>query len=405
MMCEAHAPPFSPNSQIRLHPLSKQIENGVAIIGRGDQFLELPPEGLDFVAWLAEGLSITQARERFEARYNPFPDAEVIEVMDAFLDCGFIAAIDGQAIAPRRAPLKSSAEWIPQKWARALFSKPILIAWIAFVVPAFAFLLFTPELWPRRSDYFWSDYNFVVVLSGLLLWLVGMSLHELVHFLAARAKGIEASITWTQRLGFFPMSQTIMHNIWAIPRPARLLPIGAGMAWDVLGMSVVLYVLLFHRIGTLSLPLVVVRFLKFYLLTFAMALVSQFWLFSKMDGYFLLSALLGQRNLQSDTYGWLKSKLSRSSEFDVPAGGMKFIYIYAAATLIWGGLFMGQFLIIDLPIKLRLLWESVLKISGGVDLARVDFADGVAVLTSQGTYWGLLVYAYLRDTLPNWRRA
>ena len=31
------------------------------------------------------------------------------------------------------------------------------------------------------------------------------------------------------------------------------------------------------------------------------------------------------------------------------------------------------------------------------------FADGIAVLTSQMIFWGLLTYAYWRDTLPNWR--
>ena len=51
---------ISLDSQIRLRPLSKQLENGVAIIGWGDQFLELPPEGLQFLAWLDEGLSLAE---------------------------------------------------------------------------------------------------------------------------------------------------------------------------------------------------------------------------------------------------------------------------------------------------------------------------------------------------------
>jgi hypothetical protein len=95
-----------------------------------------------------------------------------------------------------------------------------------------------------------------------------------------------------------------------------------------------------------------------------MGLTAQFWLFSRMDGYFLLSSLLGQRNLQADTYDWLKSKFKRTKSFDVPAAGMTFIYIYAVITLIGGGLFLGQFLLIELPIKLQLLWQSYLKLTG-----------------------------------------
>ena len=148
-----------------------------------------------------------------------------------------------------------------------------------------------------------------------------------------------------------------------------------------------------------------IKLLKFYVLISAMALSSQFWLFSRMDGYFLLSALLGQRNLQSDTRNWLKSRLIKARPFDPPAGGMRFVYIYALITVLWGGLFMGQYLLVSLPIKLQLLWESLLKMWGGTDVAPVDFADGVAVVASQALYWGLLIYAYFRDTIPRRRRA
>jgi hypothetical protein len=376
----------------------------VVIIGRHDQFLELPSEGLDFLAWLDEGLTLAQARDRFEALYNPFPNDEVFEVVNAFLDCDFVATVDGQTITPHRARLKPNAEWFLQSWAQALFSKPVLIAWMVLVVPAVILWILTPELWPRRVDYFWAEYNSIVILSAMLIWLLGMPLHELSHWLACRAKGIEATIAWTQRLGVFPMSQTVMHNIWAVPRAVRYVPLAAGMMWDVFVLSLFLYVLLLGRAGILSLPSWATGGLKFVVLFITMALASQFWLFSKMDGYFLLSALSGQRNLQSDTYGWLKSKVIKAGTLDPLAGGMKFIYIFALITIVWGGLFMAQFLLISLPIKLQLIWESLLKISRGAEAAPIDFYDGVGVLGSQVIFYGLLAYAHLRDRLPNWRR-
>jgi len=82
---------ISLDSRIRLRPLSKQLENGVAIIGRGDQFLELPPEGLQFLTWLDEGLTLAEARDQFEAQYNPFSETELLEVIEAFSACDFIA--------------------------------------------------------------------------------------------------------------------------------------------------------------------------------------------------------------------------------------------------------------------------------------------------------------------------
>jgi hypothetical protein len=165
------------------------------------------------------------------------------------------------------------------------------------------------------------------------------------------------------------------------------------------------YLLYFQQIGTLPWPPLLIKFLKFYLLTSTLSLAAQFWLFSRMDGYFLVSALLGQRNLQADTYHWLKSKFSKKIQFDPPVGGMKFIYTYALITMVGGGLFLGQFLLVQLPIKLRLIWESIIKISYGRPAAPLDFADGIAVLTSQAIDLSLLVYAYWRDTLSSWRSA
>lgn len=268
-------------------------------MGWGDQFLELPAAGLDFLAWLDEGLSLGEARKRFEARYNPFPEADVLELARTFQECDFIAAIDDETIPALRT--LSTVECSPQKWAQALISSPVLIFWMAFVGLANALWLVTPSLWPSFTDYFWIEPNFVVVISGLLVWLVAMPLHELAHWAACRAKGIAATITWTQRLGIIPMSQTVMHNIWAVPRPARFLPLAAGMAWDMAVMSAILYPLLLQQAGVVSLPLIVTRFARFCLLMYVLALLSQFWLFSRMDGYFLLSTLLGQRNLQADT--------------------------------------------------------------------------------------------------------
>jgi hypothetical protein len=341
-------------------------------------------------------LTLAQARDRFEALHNPFPNNEVFEVIDTFFECDFVAEVDGQPIAPRRAPFQSNAGWFPQSWAQVLFSKPVLVAWMAFVVPAVILWVLTPELWPRRSDYFWAEYNSVVILSAMLIWFLGMPLHELAHWLACRAKGIEATITWTQRLGFFPMSQTVMHNIWAVPRTARYLPLGAGMMWDVFVLSLFVYVLFLESAGFVALPLLTTRLLRFVVLFITMALASQFWLFSKMDGYFLVSALLGQRNLQSDTSGWLKSKVIKGKKFDPPASGMKFIYIFALITVLWGGLFMAQFLLVSLPIKLQLIWESLLKVWNGADVASVDFYDGIGVLTSQVIFYSLLLYAHMR---------
>ena len=402
-MQDALAPRISLNSTLRLHPLSRQVENGVAIVGRNGQFLELPPEGLQFLDWLNEGLTLDRARKKFEEAFNPFPDEDLFDFATAFLECEFIAAVDDIPLATAK-PLKAETNLIPQAWAQKLFSKPILIFWMVFTIPAAALWISNPTLWPRRADYFWSPYYSLIILVGMLLWLVSMALHEMAHFLAARAKGIDATITWTHRLGFFPMSQTVMHNIWAIPRTARFLPLAAGMAWDVFVISAMVYTLYAVQQGWLALPGVTIGIIKFQLLIMTMGLTSQFWLFSRMDGYFLLSSLFGQRNLQADTFTWLRSLVDRRVKFTPPAGGMKYIYLYALIAIGWGGAFMIQYLTINLPVKVQLIWHSWLKIVNGANIPAIDFADGLGVFISQVLYWGLLLYTHTKETLPKLTR-
>lgn len=402
-MSKTIPPIITLNSSVQLKQLSKQVEDGVAIIGRNGQFLELPQEGLQFIDWLNAGLTVSEARQRFEATFNPFPDDELMAVMDAFLEHGFIASVDGSILVTEETLVQDDTGWVSQEWAQRLFSTPMLIGWLLFVTPAICGWVVTPGLWPQYRDYFWIEYNFIIILVGLLVWLVHMFLHELFHLVAARAKGISATITWTQRVGFIPMSQTIMHDIWAVPRTHRFLPLAAGMVFDLFYLSILLYLLLGHTYQLFTLPLIGIQFLKFLALSLILAVTAQFWLFSKMDGYFLLSAILGQRNLQSDTYHWLRSKIQSTSTFIPPPTGMRYIYIYTVITVGWGVLFVGQFLLISIPIKLRLIWESILKISFSTGYPFI-FADGVATLTSQGIDIGLLIYAYWRDTLPTLRK-
>lgn len=395
-------PPISLDSKVNLRPLSQQIENGVVVLGYASQFLELPEEGVRFLNWLNAGLSLSQARQRFEAEIGPFPEADLLEIVDAFIENDFFASIDTTVIPARAEPARTTGRWLPQKWAAALFSTPMLIAWLAFVVPAVAIWVANPDFWPRHTDFFWYDYYFVVVSVGLLLWLVNMALHESFHWVACQAKGIEATITWTQRLGYIPMSQTVMHNIWAVPRAARFIPLAAGMIFDLLRISSILYLLFFEKMGFVALPLLLIKFLKFNLLSATIGLTTQFWLFSKMDGYFLLSALVGQRNLQADTYTWFLSRLNKAKQFTPPAVGMKFVYMYLAITLLGGGFIVGSFLFVTLPVNLQLLWTSFLRI-GNPSAGPLVYADGVAVIVSQFITYSLLLYAYWRDTWPNWR--
>lgn len=384
-------------STVVLRPLSTQIENGIVIIGHSDQFLELPLEGLDLIAGINRGHSLAQVRVQFEAQHDSLSAENLLEILDEFQSCDFIAAIDGQPIPEQHPRPVTTSSRFPHRWARALCSTPVLVGWLIVVVPAMLWWLITPALWPHSKDFFWSPYTFIVVLTNILCWLICMALHEGAHWIAARAKGIDATVTWTQRLGIMPMSQTVMHNIWAVPRTARLLPLAAGMALDALMIAAPIYLLGLQQLGLLTLSAVFAGWLRAFLLTGLLAFLAQFWVFSKMDGYYLLSALFGQRNLQADTYAWLRARLLHRGEFEPPAQGMRFIYGYAILTIIGGGLFFGELILYSIPIGWHMFWEAMRNVMQvPSQLARID---GIATLTGQSIVLGLLLYIYIREGL------
>ena len=81
-MLAAIDPAISLDSRVRLRPLTKQLENGVVIIGHGDQFLELPTEGLDFLAWLDQGLTLAELA--IHAQVAPLAERDMAQYRSAF---------------------------------------------------------------------------------------------------------------------------------------------------------------------------------------------------------------------------------------------------------------------------------------------------------------------------------
>jgi hypothetical protein len=58
--------------------------------------------------------------------------------------------------------------------------------------------------------------------------------------------------------------------------------------------------------------------------------------------------------------------------------------------------------LVTLPVKLQLLSQSFLKL-GDSSVELLAYADGLAGVASQLINYGLLGYAYWRDTWPDWR--
>ncbi|MEU3553556.1 hypothetical protein [Streptomyces fragilis] len=159
---------------------------------------------------------------------------------------------------------------------------------------------------PTWTDFLWSEYSTVNLLTQLGLAWVLIGLHELAHLGTARAAGVAGRVTLGTRLQFL-VAQTEVSGIWLKGRRERLTVYLSGIALDACVAGLCLLAL---ALGARSPLLAVVIVLQ------ALAIAEQFMIFMRTDIYFLVQDLTGCRDLYGDAGRYLRHLVSR------PAGNL-----------------------------------------------------------------------------------
>ncbi len=253
-------------------------------------FVVVPEVGARLVELFVAGRSVDEAAAQL--------DRETGEEIDA---ADFLEVLREAGIT--RSPEESrhwSVSRIPARWSgRSSGRSPgpcTALAWPSTLV----MFVIEPSLRPTYEDTFvFPD----IVLSLLVTNVVVIALtflHEAWHAFAGAAVGVPSRLR-LERRGIFPVLETDLSGLWALPPAKRYGPFLAGMAID----SVVLFFAVAPRYawsrGWIDLPPMLIRILAMVVLSQVAKLAFQTLAYLRTDMYLVMATATGCGNLHQVT--------------------------------------------------------------------------------------------------------
>lgn len=242
------------DSHVCLNELSVVEEaDGSYLVGlrHSTEFVSLPQVGAIVIAALQSGRTVEESA--VEASRVAGQDVDAADFVHTLTDLGFVADIDGVPISVRQSRENSGGDSKPGVITRLLFGK---VAWVFYgAMTAFcaAVLILLPGTRPTfRAIYFLPD----PALSLVILTAISIGLgagHEAAHVLAARAAGVQTRLRLSRRL-YFPVFESDLSGLWAVPRRQRFSPLLAGLAFNITILALCLGGELVER-GSVAAPL------------------------------------------------------------------------------------------------------------------------------------------------------
>jgi putative peptide zinc metalloprotease protein len=276
-------------------------------------FISLPEAGALMLRELESGRSVREAGAAVSARLGQEVDA--LDFAGALVRLGLVAEVDGVRLrhVPNADRPAERSRSLLLGWMAGLLSRPAWALYGALFAAVLAVFAAHPSYWPSFDDVFvYPDPAVSMFAISAVAWSLA-SVHELCHWSAARAAGIPASISISQRL-YVLVLQTDLSGLLALPRRRRYAPLLAGMAFDTVVLGTALATRLAAEAGMLILPPVVARLLAAITLMEVWSLSFQFLVFLRTDMYAVMVTALGCRNLRRITALTLKRLVWRLSE-------------------------------------------------------------------------------------------
>ncbi|HET8660597.1 MAG TPA: hypothetical protein VFM55_16530 [Micromonosporaceae bacterium] len=276
------------STTLRLRPLSVVDEGDDVLIGDPERgvFVAVPAVGGVAVRALLGGATVAEAGARASAFAGETVD--MAEFVAALTELGFVDT--GDAPAPVATAPVQQRGWVtgpPAALVRPLFSPA---AWCVYGLAALVVVgcfVLRPDLWPRPADLLVAGDIGVSLLVLIPAAYVLVGLHEMWHWLAARAQDLRARFGIDRRM-FFLVFETDLSQLWTVPRRKRYGPQLAGLAIDMVVLASLL---------TAQLVLGPVRPLPALVFVLVASALWQCMLFLRTDLYGVLVTATGCRDL------------------------------------------------------------------------------------------------------------
>jgi putative peptide zinc metalloprotease protein len=290
---DAARPTVAGSTRVRLHPLRCRTDGESVIVGRvetGD-FISVPPVGNRTVELLAGGATVDEVRTRLRAETGS--DVNVAGFVSSLTELGFVAEIDGRALAQPPVPPPMFPRIRPHH-VRWLLHPAVALAVAVTVLAAVVAIARDASLFPSYRDLLWSGSGGAVIIGNAVIGWTLLLLHELAHLFTARAAGAPGRMSLSTRLQFL-VAQTDVSGVWAAPRRERLTVYLSGVALNLAVFGVAVLVL------AVMAPQGPVRGLIAAVALISLTMVPvQFLVFMRTDVYFVLQDVSGCANLYAE---------------------------------------------------------------------------------------------------------
>ncbi|MET9729365.1 hypothetical protein ABZZ79_01490 [Streptomyces sp. NPDC006458] len=376
-------------SRVRLHELAARADGSEWIVGRmaTGRFVALPAVGKRALELLGEGLGSDEAARRLLAETGQ--DLDVADFVDALVELGFVAEVDGRPVPEPDPPRPTLARLRPRHVRFTL--SPVLPVLVGLLVAAA--LLARPDVALGYRTLLWSGHGSAVVAFGAAAGWALLLLHECAHLVTARATGVPARIRLGTRLQFLVM-QTDISGIELAPRRHRLTAYLAGIATNLaVAAAAALAAGALH--GTPHRLLAALTVLALLPLPF------QLMVFLRTDVYFVLQDLLRCRDLHGDGRAYARHAARRllgrtgaDPSLGLPAHERRAVRVYAVVLVVGTALCLAFLATVTLPADITLLARAAdalvrpdASTAQRLDAAAVALAlGGVHVLWAR-TWW------------------
>ncbi|MFR9796218.1 hypothetical protein ACL02U_09990 [Streptomyces sp. MS06] len=370
-------------SRVRLHELAARPDGREWIVGRLEtgRFVALPDVGKRALDLLGQGLSTAETARRLRAETDR--DLDVGDFVEALLDLGFVAEVDGRPV-PSPAPPAPTLPGIRPRHVRWTLAPavPVLLALLvgaALLAPTRVALSYRTLLW--------SDRGSAVVGFGAAAGWALLLLHEGAHLVTARATGVPGRTSLGTRLQFLVM-QTDISGIELAPRRHRMTAYLAGIGAN-LAVAAAASLAAGATAGTAHRILAALTVLALLPLPF------QLLVFLRTDLYFVLQDLLRCRDLYGDgrAYArWAAGRLLGRRDPDpglgLPGHERRAVRVYSAVLVVGTVLCLAFLATVTLPADVALLARAVTGLGAGNSAGRrLDSAAVVAALGTVHVLW------------------
>jgi hypothetical protein len=404
-------------SVVTVRPFVSTTDGAEVIIGDTDRkvYLAIPAEGLDILHALAEGRTIGEAAQLYERKHGESADVEdfvAVLAAEGFVTRGDepVAAAEPAHNHGHTAIKRWSFDWISPETARRLTGPAVIVPGLVVILAGVVMALSDPGMLPGARALLFEGGNFAVLtIISVTMAMIGLSLHEFAHALAARSVGVSATLG-ISNLMYILVAQTDISGIWMASKRARYKAFLAGFFVDAFFGSLLVAFLFANRHGVLDAPNWSVLLARAALLTFLVRIGFQFFFYLRTDVYYVIAAVLNCRNLMSDTERFLSNGIKRLtfrrskvvSQAGIPRKEMRKVRVYAGFWVV-GRIFSLFALVFTI---LPVLWVYVeqfvlLALGEPTRFSSADFAT-VAVLAALLNGGGLVMWG--RNLWRGWHR-